>query len=99
RDNAGLGPMPVGRKEPNPFGLYDMHGNVWELCANLYQQPQGPPAPANIPGPTYVTSRGGSWLWPAGRTRSASRIRRRANYCFATIGFRVCRPTGGHVPE
>jgi formylglycine-generating enzyme len=70
----------VGLKNPNPFGLYDMHGNVRELCddhydPNYYQfspkrDPQGPDYPSL---PSRVT-RGGSLLCPGTLTRSACRL-------------------------
>jgi formylglycine-generating enzyme required for sulfatase activity len=61
----GNGAKPVGKKQPNAFGLYDMLGNVWQRTADWYdatyyqaserQNPLGPP------GGTYRTRRGGSW--------------------------------------
>ena len=67
--------MPVGSYRANPFGLYEMHGNVWEWCSDWYDQyptgkvkdPQGPD------NGKYRVLRGGSWFVNAGLTRSSSR--------------------------
>jgi formylglycine-generating enzyme required for sulfatase activity len=55
---------PVGQKKPNAFGLYDMHGNVWQYCADLYD-------PSANRGEHTV--RGGSWQSDPQRCRSAYR--------------------------
>lgn len=72
----------VGKKKPNPWGLYDMHGNVAEWCIdqfdpNFYSQFKGKPATQIINLPTTLYSRsvrGGSWDHPAKELRSSARM-------------------------
>jgi formylglycine-generating enzyme required for sulfatase activity len=86
----------VGTKKPNAFGLYDMHGNVWEWCldrSGLYRSdpetdPQGPPV-----GKTRVL-RGGAWdRKKIRRTSSAYRHDAEPTSRSLTYGFRVCQPS------
>jgi hypothetical protein len=79
----------VGLKKPNPWGLYDMHGNTWEWTDSWYY---GSYSVKQKPGPTDKVLRGGGWDYAAKGARSAYR-----NYLLPTrfnhvIGFRmICR--------
>jgi len=82
---------PVGSFKPNAFGLYDMHGNVLEWCADFYAayptdiqtDPTGPAA-----GGKYV-QRGGSWHSDPQACRSARRFQAAGARAFNRDGFRV----------
>lgn len=88
----------VGQKKPNPFGLYDMHGNVWEWCSDDWHDDY---TGATTDGSAWVDThrdtpriadrviRGGSW--GAGRSgcRSAFRTMRGPSYRSNYLGFRV----------
>ena len=95
-ENSGNETHPVGEKKPNAFGLYDVHGNVWEWCQDWYGKYTGEPQ-TNPVGPAngdYRVLRGGSWLYDAVLTRCALRdgswpVRRDS-----LVGFRLAR---GHV--
>jgi formylglycine-generating enzyme required for sulfatase activity len=76
-DTARTGTRPVGQKSANPWGLFDVHGNVWEWCADWYDAAYYATSPRDDPpgasaGP-YRVSRGGSWTNAAGGCTSAYR--------------------------
>ncbi|MHC5036364.1 MAG: formylglycine-generating enzyme family protein [Planctomycetota bacterium] len=83
---------PVGSKSPNPWGLYDMHGNVWEWCEDIWHD-NYKGAPQN--GSAWTTGRGGrvmrggSWDYEPQQCRSASRSRGESTYQSKNTGFRV----------
>jgi formylglycine-generating enzyme required for sulfatase activity len=84
----------VGRKQSNPFGLYDMHGNVWEWCEDSYlRKLPGGTDPLVAEG-TYQVLRGGGWSSLSEFCRSASRNWGPPLYRNHSLGFRVARSTG-----
>lgn len=81
-DNSGGKIHEVGRKEPNAWGLYDMLGNVWEWCWDLYDE--------EVYG-SYRIFRGGSWAEEARGCGASCRRRSHPTFCIDDLGFRLAQ--------
>ncbi len=81
---------PVGTFPANAWGLYDMHGNVWEWCQDWLQPYKGGRGPDHRG--RFRILRGGSWTDDASFCRSACRRGSHPNHRYPIDGFRVARP-------
>lgn len=93
--NSGGQTHPVGLKPANPFGLYDMVGNVWQWTEDCYAETYaGAPTDgmaSEIGDACRRVDRGSSWFYPTWLLRSAVRERNPADYRDMMMGFRLAR--------
>lgn len=83
-------PAPVKSYKPNPWGLYDMHGNVWEWCSDCFDKYIEPGDRGNFECVRRVR-RGGSWHSKPRSLRSANRAYAHPAAKFSTTGFRLVK--------
>jgi formylglycine-generating enzyme required for sulfatase activity len=93
--------QPVGGKQPNALGIYDMSGNIWEWCIDWYDAayyPSGTTAstpqdnPVNTTPGSLRVDRGGSWYHAASNGRAAFRLNSLPGARHNDLGFRVVLP-------
>jgi formylglycine-generating enzyme required for sulfatase activity/DNA-binding winged helix-turn-helix (wHTH) protein len=98
-DTVAYGPIPVGSLKPNPWGIFDMHGNAWEWVEdcwtpNASDMPTDGSAFSRPGGCEVGVMRGGSWAAPYTKLRSATRWPTRATSHYYHLGFRVALSLG-----
>jgi sulfatase modifying factor 1 len=80
----------IGCKKPNELGLYDMSGNVWEWCSDVWAPYEGCPEPKERDSTSRVV-RGGSWFYYYYNSRVANRYKNFHSSIFNDLGFRLAQ--------
>jgi formylglycine-generating enzyme required for sulfatase activity/proteasome lid subunit RPN8/RPN11 len=103
--NAASETHPVATREPNAYGLFDLHGNVWEWCHDVYDETSYADAPATdpvrVPRPDesldnlHRVCRGGCMHSFAEMCRTRYRFHEHSQFHAADLGFRLARSMGG----
>jgi formylglycine-generating enzyme required for sulfatase activity len=88
-ENSGDGTHPVGTKKSNAWSLYDVHGNVWEWCADWYGELKGGIDPQGATSGAVRVVRGGGWLADAYHCRVAYHFNGFPTVSRLDFGFRV----------
>jgi len=89
------GTHPVARKKANPWGLFDMLGNVWEWCEDVWES--GAAEKSSASASAHRVIRGGSWFYDARYVRAACRHRYEPSVQLSGLGFRCAEFRPGVV--
>ena len=89
--NSGNKTHVVGSKQANELGIYDMSGNVWEWCQDLFGSYGSSPLinPTGATSGAFRVNRGGGWYYDAWDCRSSYRLVRTPDFCCNNLGFRL----------